>query len=149
VKRKHRRLLVLATAMAALAVAAALVLAAFRDNLVFFLSPSDLAAQEIADDRRFRLGGMVEEGSLERLTDGVTVTFRVTDYERSVPVVYSGFLPDLFREGQGVVAEGHLRGDGVFEASEILAKHDEQYMPPEVADALKRAEIGDQGGAPR
>jgi cytochrome c-type biogenesis protein CcmE len=124
--------------MALLTASTLLVLNAFQDSLVFFFSPSDLAAKEIGPDRRFRLGGLVEPGSVQRRSGSVTVAFRITDGSTTVPVTYSGVLPDLFREGQGIVAEGHLR-NGVFEAKSVLAKHDETYMPPEVADALKRA----------
>lgn len=122
-----------------LGAATALVLAATRDNLVFFYSPSDLQGRTLPADRAVRLGGLVEENSLERAADGVTVRFRITDRAHAVPVVYRGLLPDLFREGQGVVAQGRLAGDGSFVATEVLAKHDETYMPPEVAAALKRA----------
>ena len=125
--------------MALLGVAAALTLGAFRDNLVFFHGPSEIAAKGIPAERRFRLGGLVEENSVVREGDGVTVSFRVTDRAASVPVRYRGLLPDLFREGQGVVADGALDGDGTFVATEILARHDETYMPPEVAAALKKA----------
>ncbi len=137
--RKRRRLFVVLAGMATLGVAAALVLSALDDNLVFFHSPSDVAAKEIPPERRFRLGGLVEEQSLERDADGLTVRFRVTDLSRSIAVSYTGMLPDLFAEGQGVVAEGRLDGSGVFVASEVLAKHDENYLPPEVAEALKKS----------
>jgi cytochrome c-type biogenesis protein CcmE len=137
--RKRRRLYVLLAALGCLGVAAALVLSAMRDNLVFFFSPSELAAKHLPADRAFRLGGLVEEGSLARDADGLTVRFKITDLSAAVPVVYKGLLPDLFREGQGVVALGMLGSDGVFTASEILAKHDENYMPPEVAEALKKS----------
>ncbi len=138
-KRKHRRLAFVAAAMVALGAAAALVLVAFEDSLVFFYSPSDLAEKDLPEGRRVRLGGLVEEGSVRRLADGLTVEFRVTDLAAAVPVIYTGVLPDLFREGQGVVTEGVLRADGVFKADGVLAKHDETYMPPEVAEALKRS----------
>ncbi len=139
--RKKRRLTMLMLALLGLGTATALALTAFQDNLVFFFSPSDLQSK-VAEvkDRSFRLGGLVEEGTVKRLPDGVSVEFRVTDGVSTVPVAYRGQLPDLFREGQGVVAEGKLRPDGVFLAREVLAKHDENYMPPEVTDALKRAE---------
>jgi cytochrome c-type biogenesis protein CcmE len=141
--RKKRRLITLIAALVALGTATALVLAAFNDNLVFFYSPSELAAKEaakeIAPGRRIRIGGLVETNSLAKHVDGHAVAFRVTDGKSELPVVYDGILPDLFREGQGVVAEGRLRQDGVFVASSVLAKHDEKYMPPEVADALKKA----------
>ncbi len=136
-KRKHRRLVFVAAGMVALGGAAALVLTAFDDSLVFFYSPSELAAKDFPEGRRLRIGGLVEEGSLERLGDGLTVTFRVTDLSTALAVTYTGVLPDLFREGQGVVAEGVATAGGVFRADSILAKHDENYMPPEVAEALK------------
>ncbi len=138
-KRKHRRLIAVLVGLAALAGATALVLIAFQDNIMLFYSPSDLAQRPPRAERSFRVGGLVEEGSLRRLDDGLTVAFRITDLSKSVPVTYRGILPDLFREGQGVVAEGRLNGAGVFEAREVLAKHDETYMPPEVAEALKAA----------
>ncbi len=138
-KRKHRRLSILLVALLALGSAAALVLTAFEDNLVFFHPPSEVAAGSVPTDRRFRLGGLVEAGSVSRLPDGVTVRFVVTDTQASVPIHYKGVLPDLFREGQGIVAEGRLGRDGVFQASEVLAKHDETYMPKEVADALRKS----------
>jgi cytochrome c-type biogenesis protein CcmE len=139
-KPRHKRLVVVAAGLAALAVAAALVLNAFRSNLVFFFSPSQIAAGEAPKDRAFRVGGMVETGTLKRQADGLTVQFVVTDTAQSVPVVYKGILPDLFREGKGVVAEGRLGGDGVFRASQVLAKHDENYMPPEAAHAVEQAQ---------
>ncbi len=138
-KRKHRRLTFILTGLVLLGAAAALVLIAFEDSLVFFYIPSDLAEKDIPEGRRFRIGGLVEEGSVTRLADGLTVSFRVTDLSETVPVTYKGMLPDLFREGQGVVAEGHLDASGVFTAETILAKHDENYMPREVADALKKS----------
>ena len=136
--KKKRRLYILALAMLGLGTATALVLTAFQDNLVFFHSPTDIR-EHPTGDRAIRLGGLVEKGSLVRLPDGVTVRFTVTDLKNTVAVSYRGLLPDLFREGQGVVAEGKVRPDGLFEAREVLAKHDEKYMPPEVTDALKRA----------
>ena len=135
--RKRRRLYVLLAGMGCLAVAAALVLSAFNDSLVFFYSPSDILQKQVGPDRRIRLGGLVEPGSLER--QGPSVDFRVTDGQHAIAVHYKGALPDLFREGQGVVAEGRLDTAGHFEAATVLAKHDEKYMPPEVADALKRS----------
>jgi cytochrome c-type biogenesis protein CcmE len=137
--RKRRRLLVVLGGMAILGVAAALVLSAFEESLVFFYSPSDIVTKEVGPERRFRLGGLVEEESVERSADGLTTTFRVTDLEQSVAVSYKGMLPDLFREGQGVVAEGRLDSAGVFVATQVLAKHDETYMPPEVAEALQKS----------
>ena len=135
-KAKHRRLVMVLAGLALLGVAAVFVGSALRDNLVFFFTPSEALEKAIPPERRFRLGGFVEEGSLVR--KGAAVTFRITDSAKTLPVAYTGVLPDLFREGQGIVAEGHLR-NGVFEAKSVLAKHDETYMPPEVADALKRA----------
>ena len=137
--RKRRRLYLLGLSLTGLAVATALTLTAFQDNLLFFYSPTDLQAKPVAVDQRFRLGGLVAEESFQRLDDGISFAFTVTDLANTVPVVYSGILPDLFREGQGVVAEGQLRPDGIFEASNVLAKHDENYMPREVADALKQS----------
>ena len=135
--RKRRRLYVVLAGMGALAVAAALVLIALEDSLVFFYSPTDVVANEIPPSGRLRLGGLVEEESVVREDDGLTTTFRITDLSNVAAVSYRGLLPDLFREGQGVVAEGAFSIDGVFVASEVLAKHDETYMPPEVAEALK------------
>ena len=137
---KRKRLWLLVGSLAALGVAAALVLTALNDNIVFFYSPSQLAEKKLSPDRRFRLGGLVEQGSVKK--DGQLVRFKVTDLQQTVDVVYRGLLPDLFREGQGVIAEGSLGADGVFTAREVLAKHDENYMPPEVAKALKRAGAG-------
>jgi cytochrome c-type biogenesis protein CcmE len=125
--------------VAALGVAVALVLNAFQSNLVFFFTPSQVASHEAPRDRAFRVGGLVEAGSVVREKDALTVRFRVTDTAKTIPVVYTGILPDLFREGKGVVAQGKIGADGTFRASEVLAKHDENYMPPEAADALKKA----------
>jgi cytochrome c-type biogenesis protein CcmE len=137
-KRKHRRLVFVAAGMVLLAGAAVLILNAAQDTLVFFYSPSELATRQLPADRAFRLGGLVEEGSLARGDDG-SIRFSVTDLQASVPVTYRGILPDLFREGQGVVAQGTLGADGVFTAKDVLAKHDETYMPPEVAAAIKKS----------
>jgi cytochrome c-type biogenesis protein CcmE len=134
---KRRRLWLLVASLGVLGVAAALVLTALNDNLVFFYSPTQVAEKKIAPERHFRLGGLVEPGSLKKA--GQEVRFTVTDTHKTVAVLYRGLLPDLFREGQGVVAEGSLGPDGVFIAREVLAKHDENYMPPEVAKALKEA----------
>jgi cytochrome c-type biogenesis protein CcmE len=134
---KRKRLWLLVASLATLGVAATLVLTALRDNIVFFYSPSQLAEKKPAPDRRLRIGGLVEQGSVQK--DGAVVRFKVTDLKESVPVVYRGLLPDLFREGQGVIAEGSLGADGIFAAREVLAKHDENYMPPEVAKALKES----------
>jgi cytochrome c-type biogenesis protein CcmE len=138
-KPRHKRLIMISAGIAALAIAAALVLNAFRSNLVFFFTPSEIAENKAPVGRNFRVGGMVVDGSLQRQPDGVTVRFVVTDTAKEIPVVYSGILPDLFREGKGVVAQGKLGPDGVFQADQVLAKHDENYMPPEAAEALERA----------
>ena len=136
-KPRHKRIAVIVGGLAALGIVAALVLTAFQQNLVFFFTPSQVAANEAPHGRTFRIGGMVEKGSVQR--SGVDVRFVVTDTAKSIPVVYSGALPDLFREGKGVVAQGQLGADGVFRAREVLAKHDENYMPPEAAHALEKA----------
>jgi cytochrome c-type biogenesis protein CcmE len=136
-KPRNKRLAIILGIVAAVGVAVALVLNAFQSNLVFFYSPSQVAAKEAPVGRTFRLGGMVTSGSLKR--DGVTVSFLVTDTVQTIPVRYQGILPDLFKEGKGVVAQGQVGPDGVFVAREVLAKHDENYMPPEAAEALKRA----------
>ena len=136
--RKRRRLVLIGGGLAVLAVAVALMLNAFRDSIVFFNSPSDVAERHIAPGTRIRLGGLVKTGSLVHSND-LKIRFDVTDGNREIAVVYQGVLPDLFREGQGVVAEGALDGSGVFAADTILAKHDETYMPKEVADALKKS----------
>ena len=135
-KPKHKRLSFVVVGLALLAAAVGLIVNAFEDNIVFFFGPSEVLAEPPAPDRRLRIGGLVEAGSVQR--EGTRVRFRVTDLVASIPVVYEGLLPDLFREGQGVVAGGHLRG-GVFHADEVLAKHDENYMPPEVAETLKKS----------
>jgi cytochrome c-type biogenesis protein CcmE len=140
VKPRHKRLAMIAGGLAALAVAAAFVLAAFRENLVFFYTPSQVAANEVPQGQAFRIGGMVVPGSVQRQPDGVTVRFVVTDTAKNVRVAYRGILPDLFREGKGVVTQGKLGGDGLFLASDVLAKHDENYMPPAAADAIKQAQ---------
>lgn len=141
-KPRARRGLAIVSGLAALSVAAALVLNAFRSNLVFFFSPSQIAAHEAPRERSFRLGGLVEQGSLRRASTGLTVHFVVTDLARAVPVVYTGLLPDLFTEGKGVVAQGTLGADGVFHAEQVLAKHDENYVAPEVGQALADARKG-------
>ena len=134
---KRKRLWLLVGSLAVLGFAATLVLTALNDNIVFFYSPTQLAEKKIPPDRRFRLGGLVEAGSVKK--NGQETRFVVTDTQKTVAVIYRGILPDLFREGQGVVAEGSLGPDGVFVAREVLAKHDENYMPPEVAKAIKDA----------
>ena len=139
-KPRHRKLALIALVVAALGVAAALVLNAFNSNLVFFFSPTQVANGEAPTSRAFRIGGLVEEGSIKRQADGLTVSFVVTDTAKSIPVTYTGILPDLFKEGKGVVAEGKLGSDGLFIATQVLAKHDENYMPPEAASALEQAQ---------
>lgn len=139
-KPRHRKLILVAVALIGLGVVAMLVLNAFRSNLVFFFTPTQIAKGEAPHDRAFRIGGLVEKGSLQREKDGVTVHFRVTDTYKTLTVSYHGILPDLFKEGKGVVAEGRLGSDGVFTAEQVLAKHDENYMPPEAASALEQAQ---------
>ena len=134
---KRKRLWLLVGSLGVLCVAAALVLTALNDNIVFFYSPSQLAEKKPAPDRRLRIGGLVEQGSVKK--EGTEVRFKVTDLKQSVSVVYRGIRPDLFREGRGVIDEGSLDSNGVFTAREVLAKHDENYMPPEVAKALKES----------
>ena len=137
--RKRRRMFFILTGMVLLSAAVALVLVAIDETVTFFYSPTEVEAKVPAQGRSFRLGGLVEEGSVKKLADGLTVEFRVTDLAASIPVNYRGILPDLFREGQGVITEGKLDANGVFVAQEVLAKHDEKYMPPEVAEVLKEA----------
>jgi cytochrome c-type biogenesis protein CcmE len=136
-KARHKRLAWAVAGLATLSVAAALVLYALSSNIVFFFTPTQIAAHEAPQNRPFRVGGLVESGSVQR--NGLEVSFKVTDNAMAVPVMYRGTLPDLFREGKGVVAQGMLGADGVFKATEVLAKHDENYMPPEAAEALRRA----------
>jgi cytochrome c-type biogenesis protein CcmE len=137
-KPRHKKFMWIALGLAAIGVATALVLTAFNKNLVFFFTPSQVMANEAPVGRTFRIGGMVEKGSVKR--DGVEVRFVVTDTAQSMPVIYRGQLPDLFKEGKGVVAQGQLGPDGVFTAREVLAKHDENYMPPEAAHAMEQAQ---------
>lgn len=134
---RKKRLYLVAFMVAGIAIATGLALVSFNENLTFFYAPSEVIAGEAPSSHPFRLGGLVTTGSVERLPDGLTVQFDITDNEETVSVEYTGILPDLFREGQGIIAKGRLRGDGVFVASEVLAKHDENYMPPEVAASLK------------
>ena len=138
-KPRHKRFGLIALGVAALGLAAYLVLNAFEKNLVFFFTPTQVAANEAPKERTFRIGGLVAPGSVKRQPDGVSVQFVVTDTAKNIPVVYRGVLPDLFKEGKGVVAQGRLGPDGTFAASEVLAKHDENYMPPEAAEALNKA----------
>ena len=139
-KPRHKRMTLIALGVLLLGAAAGLVLNAFQSNLVFFFSPSQIAANEAPQGKAFRIGGMVESGSVVRGNDGLTVNFKVTDTVKTVPVTYTGILPDLFKEGKGVVAQGRLGADGVFVATEVLAKHDENYMPPDAAHAIEQAQ---------
>ncbi len=145
-KPKHRRLFAISAGMVGLGAAAALVLTALEDNIVFFYSPTDVVEKAPQAGRRLRIGGLVKEASVRRLGDGVTVAFVVTDLSNELKVTFRGVLPDLFREGQGIVAEGTFDPAGVFMASEVLAKHDENYMPAEVTDALKKSGRWQEGG---
>ena len=138
-KRRHKRLAFIVVALVSLSLAAYLVLNAFNSNLVFFFSPTQVAAKEAPIDRTFRIGGLVQDGTLKRDGDGLTVRFTVTDTAASIPVVYKGILPDLFKEGRGCVAQGKIGSDGVFQAEQVLAKHDENYMPPEAGEAIDKA----------
>ena len=140
-KTRHKRLLLILGGLIVLGAVAALVLNAFRSNLVFFFSPTQVVAGEAPQGKPFRIGGMVKEGSVRREADGVTLSFVVTDTEKDMAVRYKGILPDLFREGKGAVAQGKIGEDGVFVASEVLAKHDENYMPPEAAQAVGEAHV--------
>jgi cytochrome c-type biogenesis protein CcmE len=139
-KSRHRKLLVISLAVVGLGIAVTLILNAFQSNLVFFFSPTEVSQGKAPVERAFRIGGLVEEGSVRREGDGLTTRFAVTDTAMSIPVVYTGVLPDLFKEGKGVVAEGRLGVDGLFTATQVLAKHDENYMPPEAADAIEKAQ---------
>ena len=138
-KARHRRFIWVALGLLIIGVAVTLVLRAFNSNLVFFFTPSEVAENKAPTDRTFRIGGLVSAGSIKRQPDGLTVAFDVTDTAKTIPVTYKGILPDLFKEGKGVVAQGKIGPDGVFRAAEVLAKHDENYMPPEAAEALKKA----------
>jgi cytochrome c-type biogenesis protein CcmE len=138
-KKRHKRIVFIVASLAALGLATALVLGAFRRNLVFFFSPTQVMAKEAPVGKTFRIGGLVQNGTLKRDSDGLTIRFSVTDTATSIPVVYKGILPDLFKEGRGCVAQGRVGGDGVFYADQIMAKHDENYMPPEAARALDQA----------
>jgi cytochrome c-type biogenesis protein CcmE len=145
--RKRRRLLLLGLSALCLCTASALILTAFQKDLLFFYSPSDVHAGKVSEGRRFRLGGLVVRGTLHRLDDGRAIAFTVTDTAYDIAVRYAGIVPDLFREGQGVVVDGRVGNDGVFVADELLAKHDEKYMPPEVAKAVKSAGLSAAPGA--
>lgn len=145
-KRRHKRIGFIVAGLAALGIAAALVLSAFQSNLVFFFSPSQVAANEAPIGRTFRVGGLVQAGTVQRESDGLTVRFVVTDTAQSIPVVYKGILPDLFKEGKGCVAQGKIGTDGVFYADQVLAKHDENYMPPEAGQAIDKAKHAREAG---
>jgi cytochrome c-type biogenesis protein CcmE len=138
-KTRHKRIAFIVAGVTALGVAAFLVTNAFKNNLVFFFSPTQIVAKEAPVGRNFRVGGLVEKGSMKRDNDGLTVRFTVTDTSNSIPVVYKGILPDLFKEGRGCVAEGKVGTDGVFHADNVLAKHDENYMPPQAGQAIDNA----------
>ena len=138
-KKRHKRITFIVASLAALGLATWLVLGAFRQNLVFFFSPTQVATKEAPVNKTFRIGGLVENGSLKRENDGLTIRFTVTDTANTIPVVYKGIMPDLFKEGRGCVAQGRVGSDGVFYADQIMAKHDENYMPPEAARALDQA----------
>ena len=141
-KSRHKKLALIGGALALLGIIAALVLNALNSNIALYISPTDVAAGKAPQDKLFRIGGMVKEGSVSRQADGVTVAFIVTDTEKDITVHYKGILPDLFKEGKGVVAQGRLTADGSFNATEVLAKHDENYMPPEAAKAVSDAQAG-------
>jgi cytochrome c-type biogenesis protein CcmE len=138
-KRRHKRIAFIVAGLVGLGVAAALVLSAFQNNLVFFFSPSQVVAKQAPINKTFRIGGLVEAGTFKRDNDGLTARFNVTDTAQTIPVVYKGILPDLFKEGRGCVAQGRVGTDGVFYADQVLAKHDENYMPPEAGKALDEA----------
>jgi cytochrome c-type biogenesis protein CcmE len=139
-KPRHKRFVFIAVGIAGVAVAVGLVLYALRGNVNLYFTPTQVFNNEVPSGRSFRIGGLVEEGSVKREKDGLTVNFVITDTHKSIPVVYKGILPDLFKEGKGVVAQGKVEANGVMRADEVLAKHDENYMPPEAADALKKAQ---------
>lgn len=139
IKARHKRFILMGVALALLGLGVMLILNAFKNNMVFFYTPTQVVKGEVPTHTAFRMGGLVSKNSLIRLDDGLTVNFKITDTFKTIPVTYRGILPDLFKEGKGVVAQGKIRPDGVFEASEVLAKHDENYMPPEAANAIKRA----------
>lgn len=139
-KSRHKKLLAITFGVVGLGFAVTLILNAFQNNLVFFFSPSDVAVGKAPTERLFRIGGLVEEGSVQREGESLTTRFVVTDTAKTIPVVYTGILPDLFQEGKGVVAQGRLGDDGLFTATQVLARHDENYMPPEAAEAIERAQ---------
>lgn len=146
-KPRQKRAVYILIAVAAVGLAVGLVLNALKDNVSLYFTPTQVYNKEAPQDRSFRIGGLVEQGSMKREADGLTVHFVITDLHKSLPVVYKGILPDLFKEGKGVVAQGKMEGDGIMHASEVLAKHDENYMPPEAADALKKARAATDNAA--
>ena len=147
-KARHKRFAMIAAGLLVLAVAVGLILKSFNSNLVFFFTPTQVVNGEAPKTGNFRIGGLVEMGSIERLKNGTQVKFKVTDTAKTMHVLYTGILPDLFKEGKGVVAQGKLGADGVFAADQVLAKHDENYMPPEAAEALKKAKANNNSYAP-
>ncbi len=146
-KARHKRFAFIAVGIAAVGLAVALVLNALNQNVNLYYTPTDVFENKAPQGRSFRIGGLVEEGSVKREADGLTVNFAITDTHKRIPVVYKGILPDLFKEGKGVVAQGKVEADGVMHADEVLAKHDENYMPPEAADALQKAEAAKAAAA--
>src|SRR5437667_2638891 len=138
-KKRHKRVVFIFACLAAIGLATWLVLGAFRNNLVFFFSPTQIATKEAPVGKTFRIGGLVQDGTLKRDNDGLTARFTITDTAKTIPVVYKGILPDLFKEGRGCVAQGHVGSDGVFYADQVLAKHDENYMPPQAGQAIDEA----------
>lgn len=146
-KPRQKRAVYIVVALAAVGLAVGLVLNALKDNVSLYFTPTQVYNKEVPEGRSFRIGGLVEEGSVKRENDGLTVNFVITDLHKSLPVVYKGILPDLFKEGKGVVAQGKMEADGIMHAEEVLAKHDENYMAPEAADALKKAEAANAAAA--
>ena len=147
-KARHKRFTLIAVAVIVLAIAVTLILKSFKSNLVFFFTPTQVVDGEAPKDGNFRIGGLVEMGSIERLKNGTQVKFKVTDTAKTMNVLYTGILPDLFKEGKGVVAQGKLGADGIFAADMVLAKHDENYMPPEAAEALEKAKAKNNAYVP-
>ena len=145
-KPRQKRFVFIAVAVAGVGLAVGLVLYALRGNVNLYFTPTQVFNHEVPQGRSFRIGGLVEEGSIKRENDGLTVNFVITDTHRSIPVIYKGILPDLFKEGKGVVAQGKVEINGVMRAEEVLAKHDENYMPPEAADAMKKADAANAAG---
>jgi cytochrome c-type biogenesis protein CcmE len=143
-KARHKRVAFIVAGLVVIAIAVALVLQSFRSNLVFFFTPTQVVNHEAPNNGNFRIGGIVENGSIERMPDGTHIKFRVTDTAKTMDVMFTGILPDLFKEGKGVVAQGKLDANGVFQADQVLAKHDENYMPPEAASALAKAKKAQQ-----